>query len=33
MTRNGVMTLEMRSSVSSSEIGGKRKLVKDIEKY
>lgn len=33
VTRNGVMTLEMRSSVSSSEIGGKRKLVKDIEKY
>lgn len=31
--RIGVMTLEMKSSVSSSELGGKRKLGTDIKKY
>lgn len=31
--KDGVVTLKMRNSVSSSEIGGKKKMGKDVERY
>lgn len=31
--KDGVVTLKMRSPVSSSEIGGKKKMGKDVQRY
>lgn len=33
MRKDGVVTLKMRNSVSSAEIGGKKKMGKDVERY